>query len=85
MAVKFGTEEWTKCQIGAKLHPHRCNVSPLMGEKLQNAAGNKNRASAVIVYLTILLVGSLISPLFQQTTSAMQSSSLDGATTRVID
>ena len=31
MGVKFGMEEGT-----AKFHPHRCNVSPLRGEKPQN-------------------------------------------------
>jgi len=32
MGVKFGMEEGTH----AKFHPHRCNVSPLWGEKPQN-------------------------------------------------
>ena len=34
---KFGTEEGTFGPlIRAKFHPHRCNVSPLRGEKPQN-------------------------------------------------
>jgi len=36
--VKFGTEE------GAKFHPHRCNVSPLRGEKPQNRPLSKLNA-----------------------------------------
>ena len=37
MGVKFGTEEGTECPLlRAKFHPHRCNVSPLRGEKPQN-------------------------------------------------
>jgi len=37
MGVKFGTEEGTKGPLlRAKFHPHRCNVSPLRGEKPQN-------------------------------------------------
>ena len=35
--VKFGVEEGTKGPLlHAKFHPHRCNVSPLWGEKPQN-------------------------------------------------
>jgi len=35
--VKFGTEEGTFGPLlRAKFHPHRCNVSPLRGEKPQN-------------------------------------------------
>jgi len=34
LGVKFGTEQGTV--LDAKFHPHRCNVSPLRGEKLQN-------------------------------------------------
>ena len=37
MGVKFGTEEGTDGPLlHAKFHPHRCNVSPLRGEKPQN-------------------------------------------------
>jgi len=36
MGVKFGTEEGTGPLLRAKFHPHRCNVSPLRGEKPQN-------------------------------------------------
>ena len=40
MGVKFGMEEGTEVEEGpllhAKFHPHRCNVSPLRGEKPQN-------------------------------------------------
>ena len=37
MGVKFGTEEGTFGPLlSAKFHPHRCNVSPLRGEKPQN-------------------------------------------------
>ena len=37
LAVKFGTEEGTQGPLlRAKFHPHRCNVSPLRGEKPQN-------------------------------------------------
>jgi len=35
MGVKFGMEEGTYL-LHAKFHPHRCNVSPLRGEKPQN-------------------------------------------------
>jgi len=35
MGVKFGMEEGTFL-LHAKFHPHRCNVSPLRGEKPQN-------------------------------------------------
>ena len=34
MGVKFGVEEGTF--LHAKFHPHRCNVSPLRGQKPQN-------------------------------------------------
>ena len=35
--VKFGTKEGTFGPLlHAKFHPHRCNVSPLQGEKPQN-------------------------------------------------
>jgi len=35
--VKFGMEEGTFGPLlHAKFHPHRCNVSPLRGEKPQN-------------------------------------------------
>ena len=37
MGVKFGMEEGTFGPLlHAKFHPHRCNVSPLRGEKPQN-------------------------------------------------
>ena len=37
MGVKFGMEEETFGPLlHAKFHPHRCNVSPLRGEKPQN-------------------------------------------------
>ena len=37
MGVKFGTEEGTFGPLlRAIFHPHRCNVSPLRGEKPQN-------------------------------------------------
>ena len=37
MGVKFGMEEGTFGPVlRAKFHPHRCNVSPLRGEKPQN-------------------------------------------------
>ena len=46
MGVKFGVEEVTEGSLleegtfgpllHAKFHPHRCNVSPLRGEKPQN-------------------------------------------------
>ena len=37
MGVKFGMEEETEGPLlHAKFHPHRCNVSPLRGEKPQN-------------------------------------------------
>jgi len=37
MGVKFGMEEGTFGPLlRAKLYPHRCNVSPLRGEKPQN-------------------------------------------------
>jgi len=37
MGVKFGTEEETFGPLlRAKFHFHRCNVSPLRGEKPQN-------------------------------------------------
>ena len=37
MGVKFGMEEGTFGRLfHAKFHPHRCNVSPLRGEKPQN-------------------------------------------------
>ena len=40
MGVKFGMEEGTEGTFGPLLHtkfnPHRCNVSPLRGEKPQN-------------------------------------------------
>ena len=37
MGVKFGMEEGTFGPLLlAKFHPHRCNVSPLRGEKPQN-------------------------------------------------
>jgi len=37
MDLKFGTEEGTfGALLHAKFHPHRCNVSPLRGEKTQN-------------------------------------------------
>ena len=41
MGVKFGMEEGTDARtfgplLHAKFHPHRCNVSPLRGEKPQN-------------------------------------------------
>ena len=36
MGVKFGMEEGTEGPLlHAKFHPHRCNVSPLQGEKPQ--------------------------------------------------
>jgi len=34
MGMKFGTEEGPL--LRAKFHPHRCNMSPLRGEKPQN-------------------------------------------------
>ena len=41
MGVKFGTEEGSfgpllRLLLRAEFHPHRCNVSPLRGEKPQN-------------------------------------------------
>ena len=37
VGVKFGMEEGTEGPLlHAKFHPHRCNVSPLRGEKPQN-------------------------------------------------
>ena len=37
VGVKFGTEEGTLGPLlRVKFHPHRCNVSPLRGEKSQN-------------------------------------------------
>jgi len=37
MQGKFGSEEGTfGSLLRAKFHPHRCNVSPLWGEKPQN-------------------------------------------------
>jgi len=36
MGVIFGVEEGTGPLLHAKFHPHRCNVSPLRGEKPQN-------------------------------------------------
>ena len=33
IGVKFGVEEFTFDRIHAKFHPHRCNVSPLQGQK----------------------------------------------------
>ena len=37
MGVKFGMEEGTFGPLlHAKFHPHRCNVSPMRGEKPQN-------------------------------------------------
>ena len=37
MGVKFGIKEGTLGPLlHAKFHPHRCNVSPLRGEKPQN-------------------------------------------------
>jgi len=45
MGVKFGTEEGTLGTLGsllrAKFYPHRCNVSPLRGEKPQNRPQSK--------------------------------------------
>ena len=42
MGVKFGTEEGTLGPLlRAKFHPHRCNVSPLRGEKPQNCPLSK--------------------------------------------
>jgi len=37
--MKFGMEEGTF--LRAKFHPHRCNVSPLRGEKPQNRPPSK--------------------------------------------
>ena len=37
MGVKFGEQQGTfGSLLHAKFHPHRCNVSPLRGEKPQN-------------------------------------------------
>jgi len=36
MGVKFGVEGTFGPLLLAKFHPHRCNVSPLRGEKPQN-------------------------------------------------
>jgi len=37
MGVKFGVEEGTfGFLLHAKFHPHRCNASPMRGEKPQN-------------------------------------------------
>jgi len=44
MGVKFGTEEGT---LRAKFHPHRCNVSPMRGEKPQNRPVNKLNTGAL--------------------------------------
>jgi len=42
MGVKFGTEKGTFGPVlRAKFHPHRCNMSPLWGEKPQNGPLSK--------------------------------------------
>jgi len=38
MGVKFGMEEGTFGLSSVPVHPHRCNVSPLWGEKPQSAS-----------------------------------------------
>jgi len=56
MAVKFGTEEGTfGALLRAKFHPHRCNVSPLRGEKPQNRPLSKvnNRRFALRAMLPV--------------------------------
>ena len=56
MGVKFGTEDGTFGPIlRAKFHPHRCNVSPLRGENLQNRPLSKlnNRRFALHAMLPV--------------------------------
>jgi len=56
MGVKFGTEDETFGPIlCAKFHPHRCNVSPLRGENLQNRPLSKlnNRRFALHAMLPV--------------------------------
>ena len=57
MWVKFGTEEGTFGPLlRARFHPHRCNVSPLRGENLQNRPLSKllnNRRFALRAMLPV--------------------------------
>jgi len=56
MGVKFGTEEGTFGPLlRAKFHPHRCSVSPLLGENTQNRPLSKlnNRHFALRAMLPV--------------------------------
>jgi len=73
MGVKFGMEEGTVGPLlHAKLHPHRCNMSPLRGEKpqnrplsqlntsrfeLRNAAGNYGEVPACLIKIKYITIG----------------------------
>jgi len=46
MGVKFGMEDGTL--MHAKFYPHRCNVSPLRGEKPQNRLLSKLNTGAML-------------------------------------
>ena len=64
MGVKFGMEDGTFGPLlHAEFHPHRCNVSPLRGEKPQNWPLSKLntgrfalRAMLPVMMLTINLI-----------------------------
>ena len=59
MGVKFGMEEGTFGPLlTTKFHPHRCNVSPLQGEKPQNRPLSKlhNRRFALRAMLPVKAV-----------------------------
>ena len=64
MGVKFGTEEGTLGPLlRAKFHPHRCNVSPLRGEKPQNRPLSKLntgrfalRAMLPVIIIIIIII-----------------------------
>jgi len=64
MGVKFGTEEGTEGPLlRAKFHPHRCNVSPLRGEKPQNRPLSKRNTGrfALRAMLPVMMQGTILS------------------------
>jgi len=49
--LNFGMEEGTKGPLlHAKFHPHRCNVSPLWGEKPQNRPLSKLNTDRLVLH-----------------------------------
>ena len=61
MGVKFGMEEGTFGPLlHAKFHPHRCNVSPLRGEKPQNRPLSKRNTGrfALRAMLPVIMITS---------------------------